>query len=108
MECFELKQHCLYIGTQFHPEFKSKPFVPSPPFFGFVRASISYLNGSKSTTKPDGNTNGKAFTVEGNDGNISNDSCDNDSGDGCLRLASSDISSVSATDNSSLEGILTD
>ena len=36
MEIAELPQssHPYYIGTQFHPEFKSRPNRPSPPFYG--------------------------------------------------------------------------
>ena len=36
MEIAELSQsdHPYYIGTQFHPEFKSRPNRPSPPFYG--------------------------------------------------------------------------
>jgi CTP synthase (UTP-ammonia lyase) len=30
--------HPFYIGSQFHPEFKSRPLRPHPLFFGFVGA----------------------------------------------------------------------
>jgi len=33
-----LDQHPFYLGCQFHPEYKSRPGQPSPPFFGFVSA----------------------------------------------------------------------
>jgi CTP synthase len=38
MEIAELptQQHPYYLGVQFHPEFKSRPNRPSPPFFGLV------------------------------------------------------------------------
>jgi hypothetical protein len=38
MEIAELpqSQHPFYFGTQFHPEFKSRPNRPSPPFFALV------------------------------------------------------------------------
>jgi CTP synthase len=38
MEICELPraQHPFFFGTQFHPEFKSRPNRPSPPFFGFL------------------------------------------------------------------------
>lgn len=41
MEIAELprKKHPFYFGTQFHPEFKSRPNRPSPPFFAFVVAA---------------------------------------------------------------------
>lgn len=32
-------KHPFYLGTQFHPEFLSRPDRPSPPFLGFVRAA---------------------------------------------------------------------
>ena len=38
MECLELKDHPFYFATQFHPEFKSRPAHPSPPYLGFVEA----------------------------------------------------------------------
>ena len=40
VEIMELKDHPWYIGCQFHPEFKSKPFDPHPLFVSFVRASL--------------------------------------------------------------------
>lgn len=39
MEIVELTQHPYYLGTQYHPEFLSRPNRPSPPFFSFVAAS---------------------------------------------------------------------
>ncbi len=38
MECLELGSHPFYFATQFHPEFKSRPTQPSPPYLGFVEA----------------------------------------------------------------------
>ena len=38
MEYIELKEHPFFIGTQSHPEFKSRLGNPSPLFYGFVRA----------------------------------------------------------------------
>jgi CTP synthase len=38
MECLELADHPFYFATQFHPEFKSRPTHPSPPYLGFVEA----------------------------------------------------------------------
>jgi len=40
VEMIELKGHPWYLGCQFHPEFKSKPFSPHPLFVGFVKASL--------------------------------------------------------------------
>ncbi len=38
MECLELADHPFFFATQFHPEFKSRPTHPSPPYLGFVEA----------------------------------------------------------------------
>lgn len=36
MVCAELPEHPFFFGTQYHPEFKSRPGRPSPPFFAFA------------------------------------------------------------------------
>ncbi len=33
-----IKNHPFYLGTQAHPEFKSRPLRPSPPYLGFLKA----------------------------------------------------------------------
>ena len=38
-EIFELEGHPYYVGVQFHPEFKSRPGRPSPPFLGLLEAA---------------------------------------------------------------------
>lgn len=38
-EVIELPEHPFFVGSQFHPEFKSKPFDPHPLFEAFVRAA---------------------------------------------------------------------
>src|SRR5210317_1558080 len=38
-EIVDIKDHPWYIGVQFHPELKSKPFAPHPLFRDFVRAA---------------------------------------------------------------------
>ncbi|MEM9855098.1 MAG: CTP synthase [Pseudomonadota bacterium] len=38
-EIVEVKGHPWFIGVQFHPELKSKPFAPHPLFHDFVRAA---------------------------------------------------------------------
>ena len=40
MEFIELPKHKFFIGTQAHPEFKSRLGNPSPLFYGFVRACM--------------------------------------------------------------------
>ena len=39
-EIVEWKGHPWFIGVQFHPELKSKPFAPHPLFADFVRAAV--------------------------------------------------------------------
>ena len=38
-EVIELPEHPFFVASQFHPEFKSKPFDPHPLFEAFVRAA---------------------------------------------------------------------
>jgi len=40
VEIIELKSHPFFIGTQFHPEFKSQPLKPHPLFTGFIKAAL--------------------------------------------------------------------
>jgi CTP synthase len=42
VEMMELPDHPWFLGCQFHPEFKSKPFQPHPLFASFVRAAHQY------------------------------------------------------------------
>jgi CTP synthase len=39
-EIVELKDHPWFIGVQFHPELKSRPFEPHPLFTSFVEATL--------------------------------------------------------------------
>ena len=43
MEIAELpkREHPFYLGTQFHPEFKSRPLSPHPLFAAFLKACVS-------------------------------------------------------------------
>lgn len=38
VEIIEIPDHPFYVGTQGHPEYKSRPFSPHPIFMGFVKA----------------------------------------------------------------------
>ncbi len=42
VEIMELKGHPFMLGSQFHPEFQSRPNRPHPLFREFVRAAIAY------------------------------------------------------------------
>lgn len=44
VEMLELKDHPYFIGTQAHPEFKSRPNRAHPLFKGLVQAALKYLN----------------------------------------------------------------
>jgi CTP synthase len=39
-EIVELPDHPWFVGVQFHPELKSRPFAPHPLFAAFVRAAL--------------------------------------------------------------------
>ena len=40
IEMIELKDHPFFVASQFHPEFKSRPWDPAPMFNSFIKASI--------------------------------------------------------------------
>ena len=39
-EIIELPGHPWFVGVQYHPELKSKPFAPHPLFAGFIAAAV--------------------------------------------------------------------
>ncbi len=43
-EMAELMGKRYFVGVQFHPEFRSSPFQPSPPFLGLVAAASRQLD----------------------------------------------------------------
>jgi len=45
VEAIELprSEHRFFVGTQPHPEFKSRPLDPSPPYVGLLRAAAKAL-----------------------------------------------------------------
>ena len=47
VEIIEAPNHPFFVGSQFHPEFKSRPLRPHPLFREFVRAAIQPLRNSK-------------------------------------------------------------
>ena len=51
VEMIELPDHPYFVGTQAHPEFKSKPFAPHPLFSGFIAAARSHRD-AQQATKP--------------------------------------------------------
>lgn len=40
VEIIELPKHPFFVGTQFHPEFKSRPLAPHPLFYGLLAAAV--------------------------------------------------------------------
>ncbi len=46
VEIIEIQNHPFFVGSQFHPEFQSRPLNPHPLFNGFIKA-ISKLQKSK-------------------------------------------------------------
>jgi CTP synthase len=44
MEFMELSDHSYFVGTQAHPEFKSRPMRPSPLFDGLIKAAKKKKN----------------------------------------------------------------
>ena len=45
VEFIELETHPFWVGTQAHPEFKSRPDRPAPLFQGLVEAALSRAEG---------------------------------------------------------------
>lgn len=43
MEILELEGHEYFVATQYHPEFKTRPHRPSPPFLGLLLAASGQL-----------------------------------------------------------------
>lgn len=44
VEIIELSEHPWFLGSQFHPEFKSRPNRPHPLFAGFIGAALKNRN----------------------------------------------------------------
>jgi len=40
-EIIEMKDHPWFVGVQFHPELKSRPFAPHPLFASFIKAAMT-------------------------------------------------------------------
>ncbi|KAL6950066.1 CTP synthase ura7 [Hanseniaspora vineae] len=45
-EILELDNHPYYVGTQYHPEYRSKVLDPSPPFYGLLAAAAGVMDES--------------------------------------------------------------
>ncbi|WP_254527978.1 CTP synthase [Natrinema gelatinilyticum] len=56
MEILELETHPFFLGTQFHPEYTSRPGQPSPPFLGLVEAVLEHSGAHSATDGTDADT----------------------------------------------------
>ena len=54
VEIVEIPDHPFFLGTQFHPEFKSRPNRPHPLFASFIEAALTFAraNGRAESTVP--------------------------------------------------------
>jgi CTP synthase len=52
VEVVELRDHPFFVASQFHPEFKSRPFGPHPLFEAFVKAAAAHRGDSRETAAP--------------------------------------------------------
>ena len=65
VEIAELRDHPFMLGTQFHPEFKSRPTRPHPLFVGLVKAALNHMsNGATSIASTNGAANASAARKE--------------------------------------------
>ena len=46
-EIIELENHPWFVGVQFHPEFKSRPYKAHPLFRDFIAAALKYKEGKE-------------------------------------------------------------
>jgi len=45
VELVELPEHPFFLGSQYHPEFKSRPTRAHPLFREFVKAALGHAEG---------------------------------------------------------------
>ena len=45
VEIIELKNHPWFLGTQYHPEYKSTVLNPHPLFINFIKSIVKLKNG---------------------------------------------------------------
>ncbi|APW96431.1 CTP synthetase [Halobiforma lacisalsi AJ5] len=62
MEILELETHPYFLGTQFHPEYTSRPGEPSPPFLGLVEAVLERTDDGATPAETDSDTDTDAET----------------------------------------------
>ena len=47
IEMIEVKDHPYFVASQFHPEFKSRPWEPAPMFNYFIKAASNIIENKK-------------------------------------------------------------
>ncbi|MFZ5932671.1 MAG: CTP synthase [Patescibacteria group bacterium] len=47
VEAIEIKSHPFFVGTQFHPEYISRPLTPHPIFVSFIEAILKIKSGQQ-------------------------------------------------------------
>lgn len=55
VEIAELTAHPFMVGSQFHPEFLSRPNLPHPLFLGFISAAVQYNAARQHGAQPNSN-----------------------------------------------------
>ena len=50
-EIIEIKDHPFFVGVQFHPELKSKPFAAHPLFVSFIESAVKNKNAKNKNAK---------------------------------------------------------
>ncbi len=70
VEIAELADHPFMLGSQFHPEFKSRPNHPHPLFHAFLAAAVKHQESrpEEATAKPAGDSNGQMAREEARQG----------------------------------------
>jgi len=68
MEVVELLDHPFFLGVQYHPEFKSRPLRPSPPFVGLVLAAAGKLKEWLDKKQTGTNSPSKSRVLKDSDG----------------------------------------
>jgi CTP synthase len=53
VEMIELRSHPWFLGTQFHPELKSRPNHPHPLFASFIGAALARRDGTAKEARPE-------------------------------------------------------
>ena len=66
VEIAELANHPFMLGSQFHPEFRSRPNRPHPLFVAFLRAAIAFqqVNNDSDQNQEEGHPNGSKESDE--------------------------------------------